>query len=103
MRQQHRSHHFIPGGWGGGLVGLMFAGYVPLSSQSPIPIIVYILANYRPRFSHFLENVIFAIPTQSLSIHASTLSLWFHDQAVECNAVNASLLLNLINNDFLIF
>ena len=30
-----------------------------------------------------------------------TLSMWF--QAAEINAVNASLLLNLINNNFLIF
>ena len=76
----------------------MFAGYVPLASQSPYPIIVYFLANYRPHLSHFLENVIFAIPTWSLSIYASTLSMWF--QTAECNAVNASLLLNLINNKF---
>ena len=48
---------------GGGLLGLMFAGYVPLASQSRYPIIVYFLANYRPHLSHFLENVIFAIPT----------------------------------------
>ena len=47
----------------GGLLGLMFAGYVPLASQSPHPILVYFLANYRPHLSHFLENVIFAIPT----------------------------------------
>ena len=45
----------------GGLLGLMFAEYVPLASQSPYPIIVYFLANYRPHLSHFLENVIFAI------------------------------------------
>ena len=76
----------------------MFAGYVPLASQSPYPIIAYFLANYRPHFSHFLENVIFAILTWSLSIYASTLSMWF--QAAECNAVNASLLLNLVNNNF---
>ena len=79
----------------------MFAGYVPLASQSPYHAIVYFLANYRPHLSHFLENVIFAIPTYSLSIYTSTLSMWF--QAAECNAVNASLLLNLINNNFLIF
>ena len=80
----------------------MFAGYVPLASQSPYPIIVYFLANYRPHLSHFLENVIFAIPTWSLSIYTSTgLSMWF--QAAECKVVNASLLLNLINNNFLIF
>ena len=47
----------------GGVLGLMFAGYVPLASQSPYPILVYFLANYRPHLSHFLENVIFAIPT----------------------------------------
>ena len=48
---------------GGGILWLMFAGYVPLASQSPCPVIVYFLANYRPHPSHFLENVIFAIPT----------------------------------------
>ena len=48
---------------GRGLLGLMFAGYVLLASQSRYPIIVYFLANYRPHLSHFLENVIFAIPT----------------------------------------
>ena len=48
---------------GGGVLGLMFAGYVPLASQSPHSILVYFLANYRPHLSHFLENVIFAIPT----------------------------------------
>ena len=46
----------------GGVLGFMFAGYVPLASQSAYPIIVYFLANYRPHLSHFLENVIFAIP-----------------------------------------
>ena len=52
------------GGGGGGVVlGLMFAGYVPLASQSPHPILVYFSANYRPHLSHILENVIFAIPT----------------------------------------
>ena len=30
---------------GGGLLGLIFAGYVPLASQSPYPIIVYSVAN----------------------------------------------------------
>ena len=49
----------MPGG--GGVLGLMFAGYVPLASQSPYPIIVYFLANYRPHISHFLRNVIFAV------------------------------------------
>ena len=53
----------VTGGVGGGVLGLLFAGYVPPASQSPYPIIVYCLANYRPHFSNFLENVIFAIPT----------------------------------------
>ena len=54
----------VPSGvGGGGVLGLMFAGYVLLASQCPYPIIVYFLANYRPHLSHFLENVIFAIPT----------------------------------------
>ena len=79
----------------------MFAGYVPLASQSPYPIVVYFLASFRPNLSHFLENVIFAKPAQSRSIYASTLSMWC--RAAECNAVNASLLLYLINNNFLIF
>ena len=52
----------IPGGRGG-VLGLMFAGYVLLDSQSPYPTIVYFLANYRPHLSHLLENVILAIPT----------------------------------------
>ena len=47
----------------GGKLGLIFAGYVPLAFHSPYPIIVYFLANYRPHLSHFLENVIFVIPT----------------------------------------
>ena len=91
-----------PRGGGGGYWGTQVnAGYVLLASQSPYPIMVYFVANYRPHLSHFLENVIFAIPTQSLSIYTSTLSMQF--QVAECNAVNASLLLNLIKNNFLIF
>ena len=42
-----------PGGGRGELFGSIFAGYVPLASESPYPIIVYSLANYRPNFSHF--------------------------------------------------
>ena len=38
---------------GGGYLGVIFAGYVPLASQSPYPIIVYLVANYRPHLSHF--------------------------------------------------
>ena len=48
---------------GGGVLGLMFVGYLPMASQSPYPIIVYFLANYRAHLLHFLQNVIFAIPT----------------------------------------
>ena len=41
--------HFpaLEGGGGGG-TWVIFAGYVLLSSQSPYPIIVYSVANYRP-------------------------------------------------------
>ena len=45
-----------PGGGGGGgrcLLGLIFAGYVPLASQMPYPIIVYSVAKYRPHLIHF--------------------------------------------------
>ena len=38
-------------GWG--LLGSIFAGYVPLASQSPYPITVYFVANYRLHLSHF--------------------------------------------------
>ena len=71
-----------------------------LSDQSPYPIIVYFLANYRPHLSHFLEKVIFRDPSL-VTFYSSFLSMWF--QAAECNAINASLLFNLINNNFLIF
>ena len=42
----------------GGVLGSRFAGYVPLSSQNPHPIIVYSVTNYRPHLSHFWANVI---------------------------------------------
>ena len=42
---------------GGGLLGLIFAGYVPMASQSPYPIIVYSVSNYRPHLSHFSANM----------------------------------------------
>ena len=45
------------------LLGLIFAGYVPLASQDPYPIIAYSVARYKPRLGHFWENVIFTIPT----------------------------------------
>ena len=47
-----------PGGPVGGVLGSGFAGYVPLASQNPHPIIVYSVANYRPHLSHFWANVI---------------------------------------------
>ena len=34
------------GGGGEGVHGLIFAGYVPLASQSPYPVVVYSVANY---------------------------------------------------------
>ena len=83
-------------GWG--VLGLMFAGYVPLCPLTPYTLF---FGQLQTQLSHFLENVIFANPTQSLSIYTSTLSVWF--QAAECNAANTSLLLNLINNNFLTF
>ena len=49
-----------PGG-GAGILGLIFAGYVPLASQSPYPIIVYSVANIDPilvtfgQKRHFLD------------------------------------------------
>ena len=48
--------HVNPGG-GGGLLGLIFAGYVPLASQSPYPIIVNSLANCRSHISHSWANM----------------------------------------------
>ena len=44
------------------VLGLIFAGYLPLASQSPYPIIVYSVAHFRAHLSHFWANVIFAIP-----------------------------------------
>ena len=43
----------------GELLESFFAGYVPLFSQNPLPIVVYCVANYRPHFSHFWVNVIY--------------------------------------------
>ena len=48
------------GGGGGNYLGYFnFAGYVPLASQSPYPIIVtvYSVANYRPHLSHFWAKI----------------------------------------------
>ena len=41
----------------GGVLGSIFAGYVPLASPDPYPIIVYSVANYRPHVSHFWANI----------------------------------------------
>ena len=41
------------GGGGGRLLRSIFAGYLPLASQSPYPIKVYFLANNKPHLSHF--------------------------------------------------
>ena len=57
-KQQQKGHSAIgeankpnffcrPGGGGGGELGLNFAGYVPLASSSPYPIIVYSVTIYR--------------------------------------------------------
>ena len=51
-------------GGGGGVLGLIFAGFVPLASQSPFPSIVYSVAKYRPILVTLIwEDVIFAIQT----------------------------------------
>ena len=41
----------------------IFPGYLPLAFQSPYPIIVYSVANYRTHLSLFWANAIFAILT----------------------------------------
>ena len=38
-----------------GVLGLIFAGYVPLASQSPYPIIVYSVANYLVTFGQIFN------------------------------------------------
>ena len=42
---------------GGEVTFDIFVGYVPLASQSPYPIIVYFVANYRLHLSHFRANM----------------------------------------------
>ena len=69
----NRGRLLAPSGGGGGLLGLISTGYVPLVSQNPYPIIVYSVAKYGLHLSHFWENVIFAISTWSLSVYASYL------------------------------
>ena len=48
-----------PGQAPGGAPWVNFAGL----SEHPFYYIVYYVVNYRPYLSHFLQNVIFAIPT----------------------------------------
>ena len=86
---------------GGEVLGLIFAGSVLLASQSPYPIYDYFLANYKPHLIHFLGkcNVcdLNLVPLYLCIYQINVVS------RMECNVVNASLLLNLINNNFLIF
>ena len=42
---------------GGGVIGSIFAGYVPLASQNPNHIKVYFVANYGPHLAQFLANL----------------------------------------------
>ena len=42
---------------GGGVLRLIFAGCVPLASQSTYPVIVYSVANYRPHLSYLWANM----------------------------------------------
>ena len=70
----------------------MFAGYVPLASQSPCPIKVYFLANYRPHLSHFFGICNFRDP--NLGTFYLCIYLIIVVSRTECNAVNVSLLLN---------
>ena len=50
-----------PGKVGEGvLLGLIFAGYVPLASQGPYPIIVYSVVNYRPLLNRFWAKTYFS-------------------------------------------
>ena len=56
------AHRGIRGGGGGG-TWVNFCWICAACSQSLYPILVYFLANDTPHLSHFLENVIFTIPT----------------------------------------
>ena len=54
IRVALHSQHLI--GQTGSSIGLIFAGYAPLASQSLYSIIVYFVAEFRPHFSHFWVN-----------------------------------------------
>ena len=56
-RQNESLHAGGPARGGGGALGLIFAGYVPLASQSPYPIRDHSVANYTPHPSHFWANM----------------------------------------------
>ena len=56
-RQLLRTFRSPFGVGGGGVLGIIFALYVPLDSQSRYSIIVYSVANYRPQLSHFWANM----------------------------------------------
>ena len=56
----------LGGRGGGGVLGLIFAGYMPLASQSPYLIIIYSVANYRRHLSHFWANIKFSRSQLSL-------------------------------------
>ena len=60
---QFQVYMLIEGPPGGGATWVNFCWICAAGSQRPYPILVYFLANDRPHLSHFLENVIFAIPT----------------------------------------
>ena len=51
--QTSKEERLRNGKGGGGVLGLIFAGYVPLASQNSYPIIVYSVAKYRPLLSQF--------------------------------------------------
>ena len=59
LTQEHLSYSVPwsnnPGG--GGILGSIVTGYVPLASQTCYPIIVSFVANYRLHLSHFWVNM----------------------------------------------
>ena len=59
-----------PGVGGRGLLGLISAGYVPLASQSPYPIIVYSVADCIPHLSHFWAITTFKLNEEHFTFHS---------------------------------
>ena len=47
---------------GGEVLASIFAGFVPLASPNPYPIIICSVTNYRPHVSHLWANAIFCYP-----------------------------------------